>query len=88
MPTIVEIMGERRKELGEPIIKHLLETADDPVEASMVLLLCMTEIVARAIQSQNPHEIAVRMREFTDGWITMLEGGQPPKDPNVPSLLQ
>jgi hypothetical protein len=85
MPTIAEIMGTRKKEIAEPILKHLFDSAADPIEAAMVLMLCLTEITARSIQSQNPNEIAARMKEFTEGWIDALTGE---KDPSVPALLQ
>jgi hypothetical protein len=81
------VFTERRKKLAEPILHHLLTEAEHPVEAMMTLMLCLTEIIARSIESQNPREIAARMKDVTQGWIGCLAGGESDEQ-DKPVILQ
>lgn len=85
MAETMEQMIERRKRVAEPILDTLRGHCDGPQEAITVLMMCVTEITARSLQTQDPHLIAQRIGEMVDAWGASLCMGEPPPKPARPN---
>jgi len=76
---------EHRKRICEPILSHVQQSCDGPDEEITVLMMCVTELTARAIQTKDSELIADRINNMVRAWTTaMSEAPEAPPKPEVP----
>jgi hypothetical protein len=70
-PTSLEDV-ERRKLIANPILDILHNECNDAADAMSVLLMVITEVTARSIQSSDPNLIGHRLSEIFGRWTGSL----------------